>query len=112
MEKTPADPAHKPTTQMIGKIEFSKHHQGKLPPLTLRSSPLYRSTYQDYNLIVGYASTTYNSAKDQATVTVKTQVNPREFSSPKLEFIFNNEAPSSSNQFTTSADKFKGTPPN
>jgi alpha-amylase len=51
-----------------------KKRNFQTPP---RGDPLWRPQYQDYDKLVGYARTQYNSAKTSSNVTVYTQINEK-----------------------------------
>jgi hypothetical protein len=59
-----------------------------------RGDPLWKEGYQDYNILVGYAQTTYASGRTSAKVKVITRVNPK-YSSATLAYFFNEQEQSS-----------------
>jgi alpha-amylase len=65
-----------------------------------RGDPLWRESYQDYNILVGYARTTYTSGG--ANVTVVTRLNPA-FSSLTLKYFYGDSASDSSNFFVANS---------
>lgn len=55
-----------------------------------RGDPLWREGYQDYNILVGYAQTTYKPGRTSATVKVMTRVNPK-YQGVNLKYFFNEQ---------------------
>jgi len=67
-----------------------------------RGDPLWRESYQDYNILVGYARTVYTSSG--ANVTVITRVNPA-YSSLTLKYFFGDSSSDSNSFFASSSFK-------
>jgi hypothetical protein len=67
-----------------------------------RGDPLWRDSYQDYNILVGYARTVYSSGG--ANVTVVTRLNPK-YSSLTLKYFFGGFSSESSSTFIASSFK-------
>jgi alpha-amylase len=67
-----------------------------------RGDPLWRESYQDYNILVGYARTVYTNGG--ANVTVVTRVNPA-YSSLTLKYFFGDSSSESSSTFVPNSFK-------
>lgn len=67
-----------------------------------RGDPLWRESYQDYNIIVGYARTVYSNGG--ANVTVVTRLNPT-YSSLTLKYFFGDASSDSSSTFVSNSFK-------
>lgn len=53
-----------------------------------RNHSLWRESYQDYNILVGYPKVTYNPHKTSALIEVQTRVNPK-YQNFDLKYYFN-----------------------
>jgi alpha-amylase len=65
-----------------------------------RGDPLWRESYQDYNILVGYARTVYVSGG--ANVTIVTRLNPN-YSSLTLKYFFADSSSDSSSFFVANS---------
>ncbi len=73
-----------------------------------RGTPNYRASYQDMNLIVGYAALKYNQAKTECTITFITRLNTKKLPSDyKVKYTFGNIEQDSEVFKVTSADAGK-----
>lgn len=61
-----------------------------------RGDPLWREGYQDYNILVGYARSTYSDSG--ANITIITRVNPT-YSNLQLKYFFEDNVSDSPNYF-------------
>ena len=69
-----------------------------------RGHALWRESFQDYNVIVGYPKVTYQGARKTADVEIITRINPDEkYSGVELKYNFNGQSQDSSKKsFDTS----------
>lgn len=69
-----------------------------------RGSALWREKYQDYNILVGYASVQYDNGRRSATIKLLTRLNPK-YSNAQLSFFFNDQEQSTNTYQVNSSFK-------
>jgi len=74
-----------------GQTEYPSDWDAKAFQTPPRGDPLWRESYQDMNVLVGYVRIIYNSDRTQATLNFTTKLNPRIFpasSNHTLYYVF------------------------
>ena len=56
-----------------------------------RNDSMWREGYQDYNILVGYASTSYYTGRRSANIKILTRINPK-YSGAQLTYYFNEKS--------------------
>lgn len=65
-----------------------------------RDSPLWKATYQDMNLLTGYAQVKYSASRDKATVSPFSNVNSLKVPNYALFYQYNNQAITDQSSFS------------